>query len=221
MGLFDKIKKNNDKNDGADEEVVMDGWGAIDEAFLRVYPGQEERKHFGTLIPWRLGGPDPLDGISVYDGGDCWPFVTYGLSELYEKESDDPKWSGFGMEFTMRLKKDCCEDEESEIRCVCGNFQNLAKITFNNGELFNAWEWIYTGQKNGIDVRQMSALTGFITVPDTLVRGIDTPNGHVDFVEFIGATDAELLKIQSKETTVRELFEKIGDMTDYSRKSLY
>ncbi len=67
----------------------------------------------------------------------------------------------------------------------------------------------------------MSALTGFITVPDTLVRGIDTPNGHVDFVEFIGATDAELLKIQSKETTVRELFEKIGDMTDYSRKSLY
>jgi len=221
MGLFDKIKKNNDKNDGADEEVVMDGWGAIDEAFLRVYPGQEERKHFGTLIPWRLGGPDPLDGISVYDGGDCWHFVTYGLSELYEKESDDPKWSGFGMEFTMRLKKDCCEDEEAEIRCVCGNFQNLAKITFNNVELFNAWEWIYTGQKNGIDVRQMSALTGFITVPDTLVRGIDTPNGHVDFVEFIGATDAELLKIQSKETTVRELFEKIGDMTDYSRKSLY
>ncbi len=221
MGLFDKIKKNNDKNDGADEEVVMDGWGAIDEAFLRVYPGHEERKHFGTLIPWRLGGPDPLDGISVYDGGDCWHFVTYGLSELYEKESDDPKWSGFGMEFTMRLKKDCCEDEEAEIRCVCGNFQNLAKITFNNGELFNAWEWIYTGQKNGIDVRQMSALTGFITVPDTLVRGIDTPNGHVDFVEFIGATDAELLKIQSKETTVRELFEKIGDMTDYSRKSLY
>ena len=125
------------------------------------------------------------------------------------------------MEFTMRLKKDCCKDEEAEIRCVCGNFQNLAKITFNNGELFNAWEWIYTGQKNGIDVRQMSALTGFITVPDTLVRGIDTPNGHVDFVEFIGATDAELLKIQSKETTVRELFEKIGDMTDYSRKSLY
>ncbi len=205
MGLFDKIKKNNDKNDGADEEVVMDGWGAIDEAFLRVYPGQEERKHFGTLIPWRLGGPDPLDGISVYDGGDCWHFVTYGLSELYEKESDDPKWSGFGMEFTMRLKKNCCEDEEAEIRCVCGNFQNL----------------IYTGQKNGIDVRQMSALTGFITVPDTLVRGIDTPNGHVDFVEFIGATDAELLKIQSKETTVRELFEKIGDMTDYSRKSLF
>lgn len=221
MGLFDKIKKNNEKNDGADEEVVMDGWGAIDEAFLRVYPGQEERKHFGTLIPWRLGGPDPLDGISVYDGGDCWHFVTYGLSELYEKESDDPKWSGFGMEFTMRLKKGCCKDEEAEIRCVCGNFQNLAKITFNNGELFNAWEWIYTGQKNGIDVRQMSALTGFITVPDTLVRGIDTPNGHVDFVEFIGATDAELLKIQSKETTVRELFEKIGDMTDYSRKSLY
>lgn len=221
MGLFDTNKKNNEMNDGADEEVVMDGWKAIDEAFLRVYPGQDDRKHFGTLIPWRLGGPDPLDGISVYDGGDCWHFVTYGLSELYEKESDDPEWSGFGMEFTFRLKKGCYEDEKEEFNCIWSNLQKIAKITFENGELFNAWEWIYTGQKNGIDARQTSALTGFITVPDTLVQGIDTPNGHVDFVEFIGATDAELLKIQSKETTVRELFEKIGDLTDYNRKSLY
>lgn len=217
MGAFDKFKKKKDE-----EEVVMDGWNAITEAFEKIYPGQDNPKHYGTIIPWRLGGPDPLDGISIYDGGDYWHIVTYGLSELYEKESEDPEWSGYGMEFTMRLKKGCYADtEENELRCICGNFQNIAKVTFNNGELFNAWEWIYTGQKNGIDFSHASALTGFITVPDTLVPSIDTPNGHVDFVEFIGATDAELLKIQAKELRVRELFEKIGDITDYSRKSLY
>lgn len=205
----------------ADEEVVMDGWKAIEEAFQKVYPGQDDPMHFGTLIPWSLGGPDPLDGISVYDGGDYWHFVTFGLSELYEKESEDPEWSGYGMEFTMRLKKGCYEDEEAEMNCIWSNLQKIAKITFNSGELFNTWEWIYTGQKNGIDARHASALTGFITVPDTLVGSIDTPNGHVDFVEFIGASDAELLKIQSKETNVRELFEKIGDITDYNRKSIY
>lgn len=205
----------------ADEEVVMDGWKAIEEAFLKVYPGQDDPMHFGTLIPWSLGGPDPLDGISVYDGGDYWHFVTYGLSELYEKESEDPEWSGYGMEFTMRLKKGCYEDEQAEINCIWSNLQSVAKITFNSGELFNSWEYIYTGQKNGIDARHASALTGFITVPDTLVQSIDTPNGHVDFVEFVGATDTELLKIRNKETNVRELFEKIGDITDYNRKSLY
>ncbi len=205
----------------ADEEVVMDGWKAIDEAFLKVYPGQDDPMHFGTLVPWRLGGPDPLDGISVYDGGDYWHFVTYGLSELYEKESEDPEWSGYGMEFTMRLKKGCYENEEAEINCIWSNLQKIAKITFNSGELFDAWEYIYTGQKNGIDARHASALTGFITVPDTLVQSIDTPNGHVDFVEFVGASDAELMKLRNKETNVRELFEKIGDITDYNRKSLY
>lgn len=205
----------------ADEEVKMDGWNAITAAFEKFYPGQDNPNHYGTLIPWRLGGPDPLDGISIYDGGDYWHFVTFGLSELYEKESDNPEWSGYGMEFTMRLKKGCYEDEEGEIRCICGNLQKIAKITFENNELFLPWEYIYTGQKNGIDLKHKSALTGFITVPDSKIESIDTPNGRVEFVEFIGATDAELLKIQAKETTVKELYGKIGDVTDYNRKSLY
>lgn len=219
MGLFDKFKKK--KESDAGEEITADGWKAIEDAFQKVYPGQDNPKHYGTLIKWRFGGPDPLDGVSVYDGGDYWHFVTFGLSELYGKENDDPEWSGYGMEFTFRLKKGCCEDEEYELKCVCGILQQIAKTTFDNGELYNAWEWLYSGQKEGIDGRQISALTGFITVPDTLVQSIDTPNGHVDFVEFVGATDAELLKIQSKETNVRELFEKIGDITDYNRKSIY
>ena len=35
------------------------GWSAIDAALQRVYPGVEP-KHLGTIIGWRLGGPDPL-----------------------------------------------------------------------------------------------------------------------------------------------------------------
>ncbi|MDI9654077.1 suppressor of fused domain protein, partial [Burkholderia cenocepacia] len=58
------------------------------------------------LVKWRLGGPDPLDGISVWRRAapvPHWHFVTYGLSELYAKESDDPAVSGFGFELTMRV----------------------------------------------------------------------------------------------------------------------
>lgn len=204
------------------EEVVMDGWKAIEEAFLKAYPGQDNPNHYGVLIPWQLGGKDPLDGFSIYDSGDCWHFVTFGLSELYEKESEDSEYSGYGMEFTLRLKKGCYENEESELQCICGIFQSIARITFNSGELFNAWEWIYTGQKTGMDTRQLSKLTGFFTIPDTKIPPIDTPNGKVEFVEFVGATDAELLKLQSKEITVEELYKRLGsDVTDYNRDSLF
>lgn len=69
--------------------------------------------------------------------------------------------------------------------------------------------------------KQKSQITGFITVPDTKVNSIQTPNGKVGFVEFIGATDSELVKIKNKEITVKDLYESLGsDLTDYSRESV-
>lgn len=210
-----------DNKNSQGNEPVTDGWNAIKAAFTAVYPGQNDPRHYAAVIPWYLGGNDPLDGISIYDSGDCWHFVTFGLSELYEKETDDPEYSGYGMEFTLRLAKSCCEDTEREIQSVCGILQQIAKITFTSGELFRPYEYLYTGQKQGMDCRQLSQLTGFITVPDTKVAGITTPNGRVDFVEFIGATDAELIKLKDKKLTVEKLYEMLGsDITDYSRRSL-
>ena len=76
-----------------DPAFCSSGWDAISKAFDNLYPDQKEPCHFGTLISWQLGGNDPLDGISVYDGGDFYHFVTYGLSELYEKESENQEYS--------------------------------------------------------------------------------------------------------------------------------
>ena len=168
-----------------------------------------------------IGGNDPLQGISVYDGGDYWHFITYGLSELYEKESEIKEISGYGMEFTFKLKKDNYENEENEIKCICGILQSIARITFTKGELFNVYEYLYTGQTVGIDCNRKSNITGFITVPDDKFHEIDTPNGKVCFVEFVGATDNELKAIQNKEISIKELYDKIGsDVTNYNRKSV-
>ena len=229
MNLFDKLKSknNNDKqalnmkpDDSVEQELDTRGWEAITEAFEKLYPEQENPLHFGTLIPWQLGGNDPLRGISVYDGGDYWHFVSYGFSELYEKESEDPEWSGYGFEFTLKLKKAGLADENAEIKTICGIFQALARLTFQNGEIFQPDEYIYTGQTEGMDNRQQSALTGFITALDEAGE-IVTPNGKVQFVKLIGATDAELKALHNKETTVRSIAEKIGsDMTDYTRASV-
>ena len=220
MGLFDKFKKNK-KNENTEKEVAAPGWDAITKLCDKVYPNQENPKHYGTLISWALGGKDPLEGISIYDGGDYWHFITYGLSELYEKISDEKEVSGYGMEFTFKLKKDAYENEENEIKCICGILQAIARITFTKGEVFNSFEYLYTGQTEGIDCNRKSNITGFITVPDDKFHEIDTPNGKVCFVEFIGATDTELRAIQNKQVTVKELYAKIGsDITDYNRASV-
>jgi len=204
-----------------DEQINNQGWYAITKECERVYPNQKNPKHYGTLISYRLGGNDPLDGISIYDGGDYWHFVTYGLSELYDKESEIKEVSGYGMEFTFKLKKDNYENEENEIKCICVILQSIARITFTNGELFNAFEYLYTGQTEGIDYNQKSNITGFITIPDNNFKEIDTPNGKLYFVEFIGVTNNELKAIINKEIKVKELYEKIGsDVTDYNRKSI-
>ena len=215
MGIF--TEKENDK----DEKIYAPGWDAITELCDKVYPNQKSPKHYGTLVSYELGGNDPLQGISIYDGGDYWHFVTYGLSELYEKKSDVKDVSGYGMEFTFKLKKDNYENEENEIKCICGILQSIARITFTKGEVFDIDEYLYTGQTEGIDSKKKSNITGFITVPDDKFNEIDTPNGKVHFVEFVGVTDNELKAIQSKKITVKELYAKIGsDVTNYNRESV-
>lgn len=221
MKLFGKFKNNSSEAEKLRENINSSGWDAIDKLCDEVYKEQKNPKHYGTLISYQFGGKDPLQGISVYDGGSYWHFITYGLSELYEKESPVKEVSGYGMEFTFKLKKDNYENEENEIKCICGILQSIARITFTTGEIFNAYEYLYTGQTEGIDYNRKSKLTGFITVEDDKFHSINTPNGKVNFVEFIGVTDSELTALQNKQLTVKELLLKLGsDITDYQRDSI-
>ena len=169
-----------------------------------------------------LGGPDPLDGISVYDAGDFWHFVSYGLSELYIKESEDLEYSGYGIELTFKLKKS--NNDEEEIKNGCGLLQYVARYIFKTGKVVLPEEYIYTKQTVGIDAQQKSNLTGFLTAADDLAKTLDTPHGKVEFVTLIGATDAELRSIYESETSkleVRKLLQELGDqLTDYDRQSL-
>ncbi len=221
MGLFDLFKKKTEPEASSEtNEVNTQGWDAIEKEFLRVYPGQTNPKHYGTIIKYVMGGNDPLDGISVYDGGSYWHFVSFGLTEIYEKECENKEISGYGYELTFKLKKENYEDEEAELKNICGILQMVARLVFRNGEVFNADEFIYTGQSTGIDAFQKSNLTGFILIKDPTVNSIDTPNGKVNFLELVGMTDAEL-KTLSSIGTVRDIYAELGsDITDYHRQSI-
>lgn len=164
------------------------GWGAIDAACERVHPGVEPM-HWGTIVRWRLGGNDPLDGMSAYpvDDPPHWHYVGYGLTELYEKESDNPDESGWGFELTFRLAR---SPGESAPIWPASLLQNLARYVFTSGNWFEPGHHI---DLNGpVCAGDPTRLTGLVMAEDPELGAIDTPNGRMVFVQCVAVTADEL-----------------------------
>ncbi|WP_420139104.1 suppressor of fused domain protein [Sphingomonas sp.] len=175
--------------DDADDDAAP-GWEAIDAALGRVYPGQEP-KHYGTLIKWMLGGPDPLDGISVWKRTEPvphWHYVSYGLSELYAKESEDAEVSGWGFELTFRLV--CAVADEEPPVWAISLMQNLARYVFKSGNVLRDGEWMDINGPIALETTTELRALAFITDPE--LPAIDTPHGKVQFLQIVGLTLDEM-----------------------------
>lgn len=204
MGLFVK-KKDGNLGSLIGEESI--GFDAIENHFRKLYQEEVNPKHYVPTVAWRFGGNNPLDEIDVYVTDKYYHFVTFGLSELYNKESDVKDISGYGMEFTLKLKNDK-NINDSKLKLMSDILQDIARITFTEGELFNEFEYIDFGEEL-FD----SDISGFITVIDPDAKSIKTDNGKVKFILLIGITKEELNQIKSKKITVRDLYRKTGDIT--------
>jgi suppressor of fused len=172
------------------EDTNSSGWRAIDTVFERLYP-QQEPLHWGTLISWRLGGNDPLDGISAYRASEPvphWHFVTFGLSELHEKESKNKDWSGWGFEFTFRLAR--TKTENAPPMWALGFLQNLARYVCQTGNIFEINHHI---DLNGpIELGSHTKICAALFLRDPQTESLDTPNGKLDFLQIVGITRDEL-----------------------------
>ncbi len=202
-------------------EEIAPGWDAISAALDRLYPGQEP-KHWGTLVPWKFSGPDPLDGISAWKRSlpaPHWHFVTYGLSELYEKESDNAEESGYGFELTFRLAAD--DGEVEPPNWVFSFFQNLARYVFQTGNVFEDGHWM---NANGpIALETGTQLRSIAITADPELPPIETPNGRVAFLQLVGLTLDEEGVV--KQWNTRKLLDTLVRhmplwITDLSRTSL-
>ncbi|MDP9122558.1 MAG: suppressor of fused domain protein, partial [Acidobacteriota bacterium] len=184
-----------DEQAGNDEAP---GWASLDAALGRLY-GSQEPLHYGTLVKFALGGPDPLDGISVYPRDTPvphWHFVTYGLSELYEKESDDPSTSGYGFELTLRLRR-TTGDAEPPAWAI--NFlQNLARYVFSSGNAFAAGHHMDLNGPIALD--RETAIRAVAFTPDPELEPLATPFGRVELLEVVGLTLDELRAIKAWNT---------------------
>lgn len=172
-----------------DDEPQSPGWDAIDAALAKVY-GDTEPLHYGTVIPAMLGGNNPLPGISAYRRDEPtphWHFVTYGYSDLYDNETSDQDESGFGIEMTMRVARQPGEQEPEP--WALNLLQNLARYVFSSGNVFGPGHTMPTNGPIKVGDKTLLRNLGFVLDPE--LPPIDTPNGHVEFVQAVGLTDDE------------------------------
>ena len=137
--------------------------------------------YYGTLIPYTLGGGDPLDGVEIWKserGVPHWHYITYGFTELYEKESGDPDESGYGFELTFRLKRGL---EEAPPVWPVSLLQNLARYVFSSGNTFGLGHHINCNGPIALETDTQLTALGFCMDPE--LGELDTPNGHFTFLQ--------------------------------------
>jgi suppressor of fused-like protein len=175
------------------------GWDAIDKALWPIYRDLEPL-HVGTVVRYCMGGKDPLDGISAYKvlhPRPHWHFVTYGLSELYEKESENLEVSGWGIELTFRLA--CPADEEKPGWWPFNFLQNLARYVFDTGNVFAVRHHMTLNGPIAQGAETAIEAIAF-TTDATLSELIDTPHGELRFLQVVGVTSDELDLMRSWDT---------------------
>ena len=171
-------------------QIENAGVDAIDAKCRALYKDQKGN-HFGVKVPYALGGPDPLDQVSVYEsqsgGIPHWHYITYGLTELYSKDSDVEEESGFGFELTFRLEN---KGEETPPVWPVSLLQNLARYVFTSGNVFKANEHMDANGPLCIGSDTKLTAMGFDIDPE--LGEMDTPYGHVEFIQVIPYTKEEL-----------------------------
>jgi hypothetical protein len=164
------------------------GWDAIASKLDTVY-GDQTPKHWGTIMRYGDGGPDPLDGISAYKVEDPphWHFVTFGFSELGTKKSPDKEVSGWGIELSLRLKRR--DSENSPPEWPLPFLQKLARYVFNTRMPFDDEHYIRWG--GAITIAEDTTLEALVFSTDPILGDINTPNGRVKFLGAIGISADE------------------------------
>lgn len=179
-------------------QVEAPGMNAIATALQTLYQGRKPR-HFENPHPASLGGDDPLEGISVYQRAEPvphWHYVTYGFSEMFAKETANPAVSGFGFELTFRVAADPGAAEPPMWPQYL--LQSLGRYVFKTRNGFHEGHRINTNGPISLGAPTELCTVGFAFDPE--LPAIQTPFGHVAFLQVVGLTQEEERAAQRWET---------------------
>ncbi|MBB6118454.1 hypothetical protein FHS13_000382 [Nocardiopsis algeriensis] len=137
-----------------------------------------------------------LDGVLAYPLDGHWLLVTFGLTELGEKTSDEPRVSGAGFEFTCRIPR---EDRDKSVPAWILRVLHALADHFLSGSDLDVGHWIVTPSPLGGDPAN-GDMTSLVIVPDVDVRAMDTDNGIVLFFQLVGLKADEGADVQKAGT---------------------
>lgn len=183
------------------EEAVFDapGWDAIDR-FVGHHFGGQTPHQFSSRTPYDLDSPNPLPAVTVWAtrAPVGWMYVTYGLSELFEKTSDDPAVSGFGFELSLRIPANApgeqTSGEQAPPTWPLRLLQALGHHALSEGGGFDSGHVLDLGAPlvpKDSDGPEDCVLTGLICLPDPLLGKINTVHGSLLFLRLFGVTKDE------------------------------
>jgi suppressor of fused len=160
------------------------GRDAIDAALDQLYPNQKALRFAGP--PRADGQPPSVIELAVQRSGEerpHWHYVTYGLSELFQKQTANPAISGYGLELTFRIVRG---DEGAPPPWPMRVLAYLADYVFDSGNVFDA---LHVIRITGLPMQQIgTAVASVLFAADPRVRPVDTVNGRVCFVQAFGIT---------------------------------
>ena len=173
-----------------DDNNSTDGWDAITEVAAPPVRGRGADPSCTDSWPAFGGG---VQGISAYQAPDHWHLVTYGLSELYDKISDDPTTSGWGYEFTFRIPLAGHEPPAWAFNLL----EQVARQTQGSGVVFGVGHRLDLGGPIDGDRPPLTALAFTL---DPQLGGIVTANGHLAFLQLVGITNEQLEEMKATTT---------------------
>lgn len=179
------------------------GFQALMAACHRLYPNQKNPLQISTMVKFWLGGPDPLDYISMYsnqgegDDGLHWHYISCGLSDLHGDgrvhppavSPDGP--SGYGFELTFRLKRE--PGQSAPPTWPAKILQKIARYVFETENKLVSGDHITWAQSLG---GGSSKLQHLLVAEDVELPVISTGLGRVQFLQLVGVCEEELKAVQ-------------------------
>lgn len=138
-----------------------------------------------------------LEGVLAYPLDGHWLLVTFGLTELGEKTSQEPRVSGSGFEFTCRVPRG---PEETAVPSWILRVLHAVADHFLAGTDLDVGHWVLTSSPLGGEPAN-GDMTSLVIVPDVDIAHFTTPNGIVLFFQLVGLMSGEGQDVQEAGTS--------------------
>ncbi|KAL7299854.1 hypothetical protein TKK_0007186 [Trichogramma kaykai] len=200
----------NMKRDPVSQFRTPAGIESIHQICDRVYPDQPNPLTVTAVVKYWLGGPDPLDYVSMFENPGCpelgvpphWHYVSLGLTDLHgdnrvHKRSNPPRASGFGFELTFRLLRE--PGQHTPPPWPAQMMQELSKYIFSSGNILYPGD--HVAQHSPLDSTAgihagPGKINEILVAEDPQLRTFNSPHGTVSFLQIVGITAQELQAAQ-------------------------